>query len=269
MMFSRTLILANGWVIWKVRTMPAAQMRCGARPVMSLPSKATRPASGAWKPAMAANSVVFPAPLGPIRPTISPWRTSSEAWSTAFRPPNDLESPRTSSMARLSSEQPHQALRQTRHDQHQHDAVDHEAERLDVLQRRHDAGHGARHLVDDRERHRADQGSEDGAGAAHHADQQHLDRLVDAEGDVGIDVEVFLGIEGATGRAHGAGQGQDLHLLGKHVDAERARRVLVLADGDQAGAEAVARQLPGDQQGDDAERECDVVDPDRVLELEI
>ena len=26
MMFSRTLILAKGWVIWKVRTMPAAQM---------------------------------------------------------------------------------------------------------------------------------------------------------------------------------------------------------------------------------------------------
>ena len=43
------------------------------------------PASGAWKPAMAANSVVLPAPLGPIRPTISPCRTSSEAWSTALK----------------------------------------------------------------------------------------------------------------------------------------------------------------------------------------
>ena len=40
------LIGPNGWVIWKVRTMPAAQMRCGGKPVMSLPSKATRPASG-------------------------------------------------------------------------------------------------------------------------------------------------------------------------------------------------------------------------------
>ena len=102
MMFSRTLILAKGWVIWNVRTMPAAQILCGASPVMSLPSKATRPASGVWKPAMAANSVVLPAPLGPIRPTISPCRTSSDAWSTAFRPPNDLESSRTSSMARLA-----------------------------------------------------------------------------------------------------------------------------------------------------------------------
>src|SRR5262245_58523498 len=159
MMFSRTLILAKGWVIWKVRTMPAAQIRCGASPVMSLPSKATRPASGAWKPAMAANSVVLPAPLGPIRPTISPCRTSSEAWSTALRPPNDLERPRTSSMARPAAEQAHQPVGQAGHDQHQHDAVDHEAERLHVLQRRHDARHGARHLVDDGERHRADQRS--------------------------------------------------------------------------------------------------------------
>src|SRR6266851_7863834 len=128
--------------------MPAAQILCGGRPVMSLPSKATRPASGVWKPAMAANSVVLPAPLGPIRPTISPWCTSSEAWSTAKRPPNDLESSRTSSMARLSAEQAHQAIGQAGHDQHQHDAVDHEAERLHVLQRRNDAGQPARHLVD-------------------------------------------------------------------------------------------------------------------------
>src|SRR5258707_308819 len=146
MMFSRTLILANGWVIWKVRTMPAAQILCGARPVMSRPAKATRPASGVWKPAIAANSVVLPAPLGPISPTISPSRTSSEAWSTAFRPPNDFESSRTSSMARLPSEQAHQAVRQARHDQHQHDAVDHQTERLHVLQRRHDAGQPARDL---------------------------------------------------------------------------------------------------------------------------
>src|SRR5882724_2242518 len=219
MMFSRTLILAKGWVIWKVRTMPAAQILCGASPVMSCPAKATRPASGGWKPAMAANKVVFPAPLGPIRPTISPSRTSSDAWSTAFRPPNDFESSWTSSMARLPAEQADQAVRQAGHDQHQHDAVDHQAERLHVLQRRHDAGHRARHLVDDGERYRTDQRSEDGAGASHHADQQHLDRLVDAEGDVGIDVEIFLRVECAARRAHCARQGQYLDLLGEDIDA--------------------------------------------------
>src|SRR5437868_1290825 len=269
MMFWRTLIFANGWVIWKVRTMPAAQILCGASPVMSRPSKATRPASGAWKPAMAANSVVLPAPLGPISPTISPWRTSSEAWSTAFSPPNDLERPRTSSMARLSPEQAHQAVRQSGHDQHQHDAIDHQAERLHVLQRRHDAGEPARHLVDAGQGKRADQRTEDGAGAAHHADQQHLDRLVDAEGDGGIDVEIFLGIERAARRAHRARQDEHLHLLGEDVDAERPGSVLVLPNGDQTSAEAASRQPPGDQDRNDAEQERDVIDPDRVPELEI
>src|SRR6185312_8123949 len=197
MMFSRTLMRANGWVIWKVRTMPAAQMRCGARPVMSWPCRVMRPVSGLWKPAMVANSVVLPAPLGPIRPTISPERTSSEAWSTALRPPNALESARTSSMA-AASEQAGEAVGQAGHDQDQHRAVDDQAERLHVLEHGEDAGGGARQLIDRGEGDRADQRAEDGADAAHHADQQHLDRLVDAEGDVGIDVEVLLGIEGAA-----------------------------------------------------------------------
>src|SRR6478752_1385156 len=163
MMFSRTLMRANGWVIWKVRTMPAAQMRCGAMPVMSWPCRAMRPPSGLWKPATVANSVVLPAPLGPIRPTISPERTSSDAWSTAFRPPNALERSRTSSMA-AASQQAREAVGQAGHDQD--GAIDDQAERLHVLQRREDAGRGARQLVDGGERDRADQRAEDGAGAA-------------------------------------------------------------------------------------------------------
>src|SRR5476649_576450 len=141
---------------------------------------------------MAANSVVLPAPLGPIRPTISPASTVSEASSTAFSPPNDLERPATSSMTpRLSGEQAHQPVGQARHDQYQHDAVDDQAERLDVLQRRNDGGSPARDLVDAGQRDGTDQRTEDRAGTAHHRDQQHLDRLVDAEGDGGIDVEIF------------------------------------------------------------------------------
>src|SRR5258707_9917442 len=136
MMFSSTEILANGWVIWNVRTMPAAQIRCGGSPVMSRPSSVTRPALGAWKPAMAANRVVLPAPLGPISPTISPAPTSSEARSTALRPPNDFESSRTSSMAGGLFEQTGEPIRQPRDDDDQHDAVDHQAERLHVLERR-------------------------------------------------------------------------------------------------------------------------------------
>src|SRR6476469_7034740 len=148
MMFSRTLMRAKGWVIWKVRTMPAAQMRCGGRPVMSRPSKAIRPASGLWKPATAANSVVLPAPLGPIRPTISPARTSSDAWSTAFNPPNALETARTSSMTRPAAKQAGETVGQAGDDEDEHRAIDDQAERLHVLQRRQDSGGPARRLVD-------------------------------------------------------------------------------------------------------------------------
>src|SRR6188508_3737335 len=268
MMFSRTLMRANGWVIWNVRTMPAAQIRCGARPVMSRPSSTMRPASGLWKPAMAANSVVLPAPLGPISPTISPARTSSDAWSTAFRPPNALERSRTSSMAAAPKEAG-EAVGQPGDDDDQHHAVDDQAERLDVLERREHAGGVARQLVDRGQHDRADQRAEDGAGAADHRDQQHLDRLVDAEGDRRVDVEVLLGIEGAAGGTHRTRQSEHLHLLGKHIDAERARGILVLSDRDQAGAEAAAGQPPGDQQRHEAEREGEIVGRDRGGELEV
>lgn len=49
-------------------------------------------AGTAWK------KVVFPAPLGLIKPTISPHSTSSETLSTALRPPNWTETSRAESM---------------------------------------------------------------------------------------------------------------------------------------------------------------------------
>src|SRR5919108_5441774 len=41
-----------------------------------------------WNPEMHSKKVVFPAPFGPISPTISPSRTSIETWLTAETPPN-------------------------------------------------------------------------------------------------------------------------------------------------------------------------------------
>ena len=156
MMFSRTLRPANGCVIWKVRTMPARAdaMRRQAGDVAARRS-ATLPASGVRKPAISRKQRrLAGAVRADQRRRSRPARTSSEARSTAFRPPNDLERSRTSSMASASlarpPEQAHQAVGQAgRTISDQHDAVDDEAERLDVLQRRHDAGQAARHLVDD------------------------------------------------------------------------------------------------------------------------
>ena len=50
-------------------------------------------------PVIRLNTVDLPAPFGPISPTISPSRTSMSKSLTAFRPPNCLVSPLTSSIA--------------------------------------------------------------------------------------------------------------------------------------------------------------------------
>ena len=72
---------------WKVRPMPARQMRFGFSPVMSRPANRTLPPLGAASPFSRLNSVVLPAPLGPMMPRISPSSTSKLTSWTAFSPP--------------------------------------------------------------------------------------------------------------------------------------------------------------------------------------
>jgi hypothetical protein len=100
-MFSCTLSLAKGCVIWKVRTIPRRAMRCTGQPVISCPSKVTLPVLTGRKPAMHANSVVLPAPLGPISATMRPSSTFSDASSTALRPPKILVRPCTCNIGAL------------------------------------------------------------------------------------------------------------------------------------------------------------------------
>ena len=96
MTFSTTDSSGKGWTSWKVRASPRRQIACGGSPVISCPSSLTLPPSGRTKPVTAANNVVLPAPLGPMRPRISPWArdrlTSDSAWS----PPKRLDRERTS-----------------------------------------------------------------------------------------------------------------------------------------------------------------------------
>src|SRR4029450_9601099 len=63
-------------------------MRCAGSPVMSRPSSRTRPSVGGSSPLTVLNSVVLPAPLGPMRPTISPAETFTLTPVSAARPPN-------------------------------------------------------------------------------------------------------------------------------------------------------------------------------------
>jgi len=53
-------------------------MRLGFQPVTTVPWSATSPRSGRLTPQITFSSVVFPAPFGPITPTIWPGPTVSE-----------------------------------------------------------------------------------------------------------------------------------------------------------------------------------------------
>ncbi len=86
MRFSRTDMDANSCAIWKVRSRPFWKSSCGCKPVMSSPSIRIRPEVGAYRPAITLNKVVFPAPLGPIKPVMEPSAISSDTPSTARSP---------------------------------------------------------------------------------------------------------------------------------------------------------------------------------------
>src|SRR3954452_17057230 len=78
---------------WKVRPMPARVRRNGGSRVMSAPSSSTRPDVGRSRPDTRLNSVVLPAPFGPITASSSPSRTSSPTSATIVAPP--MTSPRS------------------------------------------------------------------------------------------------------------------------------------------------------------------------------
>src|ERR1700676_3695331 len=58
---------------------------------MSTPSRSTLPAVGSCKPVITLNSVVLPAPLGPIRPVTRPGSTSRVVSERATTPPKRTE----------------------------------------------------------------------------------------------------------------------------------------------------------------------------------
>ena len=95
-MFSATVRLGTSRASWKLRPRPSMARASGDRFVMSTPWNVILPPSGMRKPEMRSKIVVLPAPLGPIRPRISPWRRWKRVSSTARIPPKRLTRPSTS-----------------------------------------------------------------------------------------------------------------------------------------------------------------------------
>jgi len=86
-MFSRTVRPAKGCGIWNERASPLRQRCSGGKWVMSSPANTTRPPSGGTVPVAMPNSVVLPAPLGPISAVMRPRGAVSDTPLTASRPP--------------------------------------------------------------------------------------------------------------------------------------------------------------------------------------
>ena len=92
---------------WKLRDRPRAARMSGGRSTTSAPNRETEPSPGRMTPEMTFISVVLPAPLAPMRPTISPGPTVMSGSSRATMPPNRTRTPVTSSgCAELASGSP-------------------------------------------------------------------------------------------------------------------------------------------------------------------
>src|SRR5580658_1602387 len=80
-------MVSNSSRRWKVRAMPRRARRWGEVRVMSVPPKWTRPRVGGWRPVITLNSVVLPAPLGPMSPCTLPASTDTSTSFRAWIPP--------------------------------------------------------------------------------------------------------------------------------------------------------------------------------------
>jgi hypothetical protein len=88
---SSTVSFGNRLVIWKVRAIPSAVRRWLGQPVMSLPNSRTCPEVAGRTPVTTLNSVVLPAPFGPMMALRSPGKTLRFTSWTAWSPPKLLE----------------------------------------------------------------------------------------------------------------------------------------------------------------------------------
>src|SRR5215510_4512187 len=155
-----------------------------------------RPAVGRRKPVTMANSVVLPAPFGPISAVMRPASAVNDAPSTASRPPKRFDTASTrrsgSAMGTLrcddprprpaqAGEQAGYAAWRERHHQDQHGAVDDEIEAGRI------AGDELGHLAQRLDHQRAQQWTDRGADAADDGGKQRLDRDPRPVRDTGID----------------------------------------------------------------------------------
>src|SRR5689334_679021 len=168
---------------WNVRPMPARACTSAEARVTSMPSNSTLPVVGSVSPARQLKKVDLPAPLGPMRPMISPSATARSAPRTARKLPNALEM----FCALSSMRTPHQARRHALPPfVHAAGLVpreqDDDAAIEDIGQSRAAAAEpGIGRRLQRHQEERADQRTEQRARAAQRGDDDHLHRNKDPE----------------------------------------------------------------------------------------
>ena len=86
--FSSTVMSGTSLTCWKVLATPSLTTSCGGALSTLLPSTEIVPPVDVSTPVIRLKVVLLPAPLGPIRATISRAWTSKETSLTAMTPPN-------------------------------------------------------------------------------------------------------------------------------------------------------------------------------------
>src|SRR3954453_10279455 len=259
--FSSTDMPSNVCGTWKVRASPRWARASGVRLVMSCPSSKTVPEVDNRSPVRQLNSVDLPAPLGPIRPRMSPCSSVTEALSTALKLPNAFVRSRASrsmggslrndGFRRFAALRP-QPVDQGQNaagleprDQDNDRAIDHEcqsrtlaAEQVvgNLLQRHQDRG--------------ADQRPEQQAGAAERRHDQHFYGNQDAEPGFRIDESEHHGVERAGDAGQSRAQHKGVELGAACGSAEGARRALGIPDSAEVKSHPAICHPPGDPEGD-------------------
>src|SRR5262249_27856712 len=264
----------NGFTIWKVRASPRWHTWRRLSPRVDTPSKRTSPTSVARNPEMRWNSVVLPAPFGPMSPTISPGATSKLTPETACSPPKRLRTPTTSRSAMSGGratarprapESRVDALGQEQDDADEEQAVDHEVEARP-------SGTGEvnpRDLGQRREDERAQEQPEERPRTSHHGADDDVHRKGDPEHRIRLEREQVIRVEGAAEPRHERGQDDGVELVPHGVDAQRLGGVLVLADRSEVRSETTPLDAPDDGRRQQHQREGDIVVRAVVPELEL
>ena len=287
-------MLGNRRMFWNVRATPSSVTRAGSSG-SGRPDREIVPDVGVYWPVRQLNSVVLPAPLGPISPMISPSVSANDTSFNARRPPNCMETPDAANTGLVMrapppspsapSARPRPAERAPVHppapppvpvgdeplraQPHEHDEPEPEQQEpvvgeLAQLLRQHEQDRRAEHRAGDR------------AHAAEDDGREQRDRLGEPEAVVGDD-RGLVGEErpGEPGQHRAREEREDLDRAG--ADAHRPCGVLVLPDRDPRPAQPRILEMGEDQHDErdeqhdqhvvqDTGREPDRADDDRLVE---